>query len=486
MSLQPWSATERGARPPSPRGLPQLWYAVALVFACGVVFTTGAYAQFGTTDRQFHNQTSFPLEGQHRAVACESCHLSGVYKGTPNKCFDCHWVRRQDDRFKLQLGTQCEQCHRPVAWTAVQWNHGTMTAMPLNAAHQQLSCQSCHKGDSFRSSETSCFACHQRDFQTAQTPNHVAAGFPTTCEACHAPSATTFRGAMFDHNSSFPLIGAHALETCVSCHRTNVFKGTPRDCVGCHRDSYTRTTTPNHAAAGFPTTCETCHRPTDASWRGVGFNHNAVFALVGTHAQQTCATCHVNNVLKGTPRDCVGCHRDAYTRTTAPNHAAAGFPTTCETCHRATDTSWRGATFNHSTVFALVGRHAQVACATCHVNNVFKGTARDCVGCHRNNYTRTTSPSHTAAGFPTTCESCHRATDTSWTQGTFTHRFPITSGPHRTSCATCHTNTSSYQVFTCLTCHEHDRTRMDDKHRGRSGYRYDSLACYSCHQNGRS
>jgi hypothetical protein len=26
---------------------------------------------------------------------------------------------------------------------------------------------------------------------------------------------------------------------------------------------------------------------------------------------------------------------------------------------------------------------------------------------------------------------------------------------------------------------------MDDKHRNRNGYRYDSLACYQCHPNGR-
>ncbi|MEZ5289426.1 MAG: hypothetical protein R2712_32415, partial [Vicinamibacterales bacterium] len=71
-----------------------------------------------------------------------------------------------------------------------------------------------------------------------------------------------------------------------------------------------------------------------------------------------------------------------------------------------------------------------------------------------------------------------------WNQGTFNHRFPITSGPHRQSCSTCHQ--TSTQSFTCLVCHEHSQSRMDSEHRGRSGYRYDSLACYSCHPNGRS
>ena len=253
--------------------------------------------------------------------------------------------------------------------------------------------------------------------------------------------------------------------------------------MGCHRPAYDRTTTPNHAAAGFSIQCESCHRPTDTSFRGAGFNHNAIFALVGNHAQATCATCHTNNVYRGTPRDCVGCHRAAYDRTTTPNHASAGFSTQCESCHQASATSFRGAAFNHNSVFALAGRHATAACTTCHANSVYRGTPRTCVGCHLSNYDRTTSPSHRSAGFPTTCESCHRNSDTSWTQGVFSHRFPITSGPHRTACASCHTSSGSFSTFNCLTCHL--RPKMDDTHKERRGYRYESVACYGCHPTGR-
>jgi hypothetical protein len=298
-----------------------------------------------------------------------------------------------------------------------------------------------------------------------------------------ARAATGSQGAGFNHNSVFALVGQHAQTACATCHRNNVYRGTPRDCVGCHQDAYNRTTAPNHASAGFPTTCENCHRASDTSWRGSGFNHNSVFSLVGQHAQAACTACHVNSVYRGTPRDCAGCHITLYNQTTTPNHASAGFPTTCENCHRASDTSWRGAGFNHNSVFSLVGRHAQAACATCHRNNVYRGTPRDCAGCHIAQYNATRSPNHASSGFPTTCENCHRNSDTSWNQGTFNHRFPITSGPHRQSCSTCHQ--SSTASFTCLVCHEHSQSRMDDRHRGRAGYRYDSLACYSCHPNGR-
>jgi hypothetical protein len=104
------------------------------------------------------------------------------------------------------------------------------------------------------------------------------------------------------------------------------------------------------------------------------------------------------------------------------------------------------------------------------------------VGCHRALYDATRNPSHVAAGFPTGCDACHRATDTTWTQGRFTHRFPLT-GPHNRPCVECHTTPSSFQTFNCTTCH--GRSETDREHREVGAYRYDSVACYSCHPNGR-
>ena len=46
----------------------------------------------------------------------------------------------------------------------------------------------------------------------------------------------------------------------------------------------------------------------------------------GVHATQACATCHKNNVYKGTPRDCVGCHQPNYNATRNPNHAGGRLP----------------------------------------------------------------------------------------------------------------------------------------------------------------
>lgn len=536
----------------------------ALLAALFVALPEPVRAQFDTPNRSFHETASFRLEGRHATVACASCHLNGQYQGTPTTCYDCHWVRRRDDKYQTRLGTQCEQCHRPIAWSAVRWEHASTTGVALNASHRTMSCVSCHRDGNFNAGMVLCASCHRKDYDATKTPSHVAAGFSLNCESCHRPGDATWRtgGASdFNHNAIFPLMGVHATVSCVSCHRNNVFKVTGRECVSCHQSDYNSTRNPSHAAAGLSTACETCHRPTDPQWRGGGgtpFNHNAVFALVGVHATQACGSCHVNNVFKGTQRECVGCHQgdynaarnpnhvaagfstacdschratDAqwrggapfnhnavfqlvgvhatqecaschrnnvfkgtartcigchqqqYNATQRPNHAAAGFNTACETCHRATDARWEGAVFNHSSVFPLVGVHASQACASCHRNNVYKGTARTCVGCHQSDYNATRNPNHAATGFPTTCESCHRGTDTGWDQGRFSHTwFPLT-GPHNRPCAQCHTTPNVFAQFSCTACHARGET--DGHHRQVGGYRYDSVACYSCHPNGR-
>jgi hypothetical protein len=458
---------------------------VLLALALGLCFPATARAQWDTPSRAFHKDTAFPLDGRHLTTPCASCHINGVTKGTPTSCATCHWVRRQDDPYRTRLGTACEQCHRTSSWAAVKWEHGAATGMPLNLAHKTLDCAGCHKNRVFTAANSACVTCHRKDFDRTTNPNHAAAGFSTQCTECHKVSDATFAGLAFNHNAHFPLVGQHAIQNCASCHTGGRYQGTPRDCIGCHKDDFDRTAAPNHAAAGFSTTCEGCHRPTDPSWRGTAINHNAVFPLVGQHGVQNCVACHAGNRYKGTPRDCVGCHRTDYDRTSRPNHAVAGISTMCDTCHKANDASWLGVGLDHNQFFPLIGRHAAANCAACHSTGAYKGTPRDCYSCHRSQYDRTTTPSHIAARFPTTCESCHKAGDTAWNQGKFSHTwFPITSGKHAgNACSACHQNANDYTQFTCLTCH--GRTKMDSEHKGRTGYRYDSIACYSCHPTGR-
>jgi hypothetical protein len=182
----------------------------------------------------------------------------------------------------------------------------------------------------------------------------------------------------------------------------------------------------------------------------------------------------------------VGCHLTDYNGTRDPNHITAGFPTTCDTCHRFSVSSWDQGVFSH-TSFPLAGTHSTQPCANCHTSGVYSGTPRTCVGCHLTAYNASRNPNHVAAGFPTTCDLCHRFADTSWGQATFNHTgFPIATGRHSGNpCNACHTNPAVFQVFSCTTnCH--DRGETDGHHREVAGYRYDSLACYACHPQGRA
>jgi len=215
------------------------------------------------------------------------------------------------------------------------------------------------------------------------------------------------------------------------------------------------------------------------------FDHAATrFALTGAHRAVPCNACHADGVYRGKSTDCYACHRLSYEATRNPPHASAGFGLTCTNCHSTT--AWLGAVFNHSaTQFPLTGAHTTTTCVSCHGDGVYDGKSTDCYSCHRADYTNSTSPNHASAGFPTACVSCHSTT--TWLGATFNHDaswFPIYSGKHRgrwTSCAQCHPSSSDFRQFTCLTCHEHNKTQMDDTHKDKAGYRYESLQCYACH-----
>ncbi len=432
--------------------------------------------------RAFHKDTIFPLEGRHLTTPCGACHLKGVTKGTPNRCFDCHWIRHKDDKYETRLGNECGDCHRPTSWTAVIWNHGQATGFVLGGAHATLQCQTCHKNNVFTGLSPVCASCHQADYDATRNPNHAAAGFPTTCENCHRVTDSSWSQAHFDHATLFPLVGAHATQPCQACHTNNRFAGTPTDCYSCHKSNYDGTRNPNHVAAGFPTTCDTCHHPTDTTWTQSTFNHATLYPLVGVHATQPCAACHANNRYPGTPTLCSGCHIDKYNATTTPKHSAAGFPTTCDTCHKATDADWLQGSFNHATFFQLVGVHSAQPCSACHANNRFPGTPTLCSGCHIDKYNATTTPPHSSAGFPTTCDTCHKATDATWQQGVFSHAsFYALVGVHATQpCGACHVNNVYQGTPTlCSGCHIDKYNATTNPNHVSAGF---PTTCDTCHK----
>ena len=451
----------------------------ALKNACASCHTTSGWT---STAVSFHQKTDFPLTGRHISVPCASCHLAGVVKGTPKDCFICHWMRREDDRYRTRLGTRCEECHKTTTWMGVRWDHGARTGLPLNGRHAALGCESCHKNGTFVGTSSDCYSCHQQDYTETRNPPHASAGFPTVCQICHNPADAAFSQGKFDHNTSYPLVGIHAGQACAACHKNNLYRGTSRDCYGCHRADYERTKQPVHTAAGFPTACEICHKPTDPGWDRAIFNHSTSYPLVGVHATQSCDACHKNAVYRGTPSDCYGCHRTEYDRAQNPAHDAAGFPTSCETCHRATDAAWTQGSFNHASTYALAGVHSTQPCAACHTGGIYKGTTRDCYGCHRTSYDQTRNPPHATSGFSTACDTCHRAADAAWTQGSFNHASTYALvGVHSTQpCAACHIN-GIYKGTPrdCYGCHRTSYDQTRNPNHAASGF---STACETCHR----
>lgn len=434
-----------------------------------------------------HNtQTKFALTGSHVSLQCNQCHTGGSYASAPTQCVGCHLTNFQQTTSPNHAATgipqTCVQCHNTSNWGSGQFDH-SKTAFPLTGAHVSVGCMQCHASGTYIGTPTQCSACHLAKFQQTTNPNHVSSGFPQTCEQCH--NTTSWLTATFNHNATkFPLTGAHVNVACTQCHTGSNFAATPTDCYSCHNQSFKTTTNPNHVAAGFPTDCSVCH--STASWAGATFDHSkTAFPLTGAHVPLACSSCHASGQFATLSTTCVSCHLTNFQKTTNPNHITSGFPTDCQVCHNTA--AWVPSSFDHSkTVFPLTGAHIKVACSSCHIAGRYAGTPTDCYSCHKSQYQTVANPNHVAAAFPTTCQTCHNTT--AWTGATFSHTwFPIYSGTHAgkwTTCADCHTNAANYAVFTCISCHAHDKTTTDAHHSGVRNYVYSTTSCYSCHRNG--
>ncbi len=426
-----------------------------------------------------HDKTNFPLIGKHRTVPCSDCHLKGVIEGTPISCEACHWYRKPDDRYKLQLGIQCGDCHTPTDWKQIKpgaWEHGNVTGFMLEGIHKSMDCIQCHVDGLFKKQPHECYDCHRENFERTQSPDHRAAHFPTDCRVCHH-SMVTWAGAQFDH-SHFPLRGSHASADCTACHKNNLFTGLPSQCVDCHLDNYNNAKDPDHIKSGFPTDCTICHGIEAISWDGAGFLHST-FILKGNHKTTSCSNCHKNGVYAGTSSLCAECHINEYNNTKNPNHKLVGYSTDCERCHGSEAITWEGAVLDHSK-FPLNGKHKVTACTDCHKNGVYTGTPSLCVNCHQADYDKTQNPNHKQAGYSTDCERCHGFGAESWYGAIVDHSFFPLNGKHKTSaCTDCHKNGVYKGTPTeCVGCHLTDYNNTTDPNHKQAGF---STVCSNCH-----
>jgi hypothetical protein len=482
-----------------------------LAIPCENCHTSAGWRPIRAVPEFDHNKTNYPLRGMHEKVQCVQCHARPVFTDVGKNCADCH-----ADIHRRQMGSNCAQCHTVQGWNIATQNvKDHQNRFPLLGTHAAVPCDSCHKSAAvgqFLGLSTQCDSCHLKDWQNTTNPNHPSAGpafASSNCQGCHL--FDTWLGAKFDHTSTgFALTNGHANVPCVSCHINNNYNLTiaPTDCgnSGCHLTTWQQTNNPKHSSAG-PTfalaNCTNCHNT--VSWTASTFDHSTTgFALTNGHANVPCASCHINNNYNLTiaPTDCgnSGCHLTTWQQTNNPTHSSAGptFATAnCTNCHNTV--SWTTSTFDHSTTgFLLTQGHANVPCASCHINNNYNLTIAptNCgnAGCHLTTWQQTNNPVHSTSGAAfaaANCSTCH--TPAGWDSASFDHSttgFALIGthmSPSPTPCASCHiSNNYTLSSADCLTCHQTDWNKTQAlggnvPNHITSNFPSSAAACSSCH-----
>ncbi len=233
-------------------------------------------ATFEATD---HDRTGYPLEGAHRAVACSECHANDpkLAKRVPPKlardlkrkkrpllistvvfdlprakdgCVACHQNPHGKQFAERIRKDGCESCHASAeSFAKVRFDHDRETRFPLDGAHREAACGSCHVAEKngrpvqYAGVAMECAACHE-DVHAGQL---AAADGKTDCATCHGTDAFT-PTPRFRHEppmASFRLDGKHVDVACEACHpevevapgvRTRRYVGLPDTCAGCHAD----------------------------------------------------------------------------------------------------------------------------------------------------------------------------------------------------------------------------------------------------------
>ena len=418
-----------------------------------------------TRSRFDHARARFSLAGAHRTVACEKCHVSGVFRGLHfETCSSCHMGPHRH-----ALGPSCTSCHNVDRWTTRTIEHDR-TGFALVGAHARVPCERCHVAGIVKAiASDRCSACHANPHRESLKED---------CRKCH--TETGFRGATFDHaaRTKFPLVGKHDGLACRKCHtsisaddvppalRVIDFSGARAACVSCHKDQH---------KGEFGNQCDACHRP--ATFKTAGFVHpGAQEFFGGRHAALVCARCHVPGPRSTSPVSapmaavrpakapstaCTSCHADVH---------LGQVGTACESCHTVEAPKFAPLRFSHDrTAFALNGKHRTAECAKCHVSETrafpagtgtarrFKPMPAACGSCHKDPH---------LGQADSRCETCH--VTTSFRLLAYTHRGleDFFGGFHgRLPCKSCHpTETGQFPAGygttirlkvgrTCRSCH---------------------------------
>ena len=299
-----------------------------------------------------HDQTRYPLRGAHNAVLCDACHSTRLGGTRPKfaRCADCHQDAHAGVATVQAKPVDCAVCHAVTAFEPSTWPRAAhqSTRYPLEGAHLQATCASCHTrapagaaesaalGSArvrIRPSSGRCVDCHH-DPHAGRFAEGGARPHPGGCRACH--SLAEFQPSTYDGRAhatgTFPLEGAHMAVPCQRCHgeltqprrgsslrsgehRVLRFDDKERVCADCHDDAH-RGQFRSRADHGA---CEACH-DAESFTPARKFDHNrdARFRLQGAHARTPCAACHRPGpagadgtravTYRPTPMRCESCH----------------------------------------------------------------------------------------------------------------------------------------------------------------------------------
>ena len=387
-----------------------------------------------------HLSTGFELDGVHRDLPCESCHLNAIFKGTPRNCGLCHITG------------------------------STYNATPKTPTHIQSTnnCAACHDTLSFRPSihfdhaevMGSCVSCHNGTLAQGKGPNHIQTS--NACEVCHTVMSWNPPKAV-DH-TQIPLAVSGF---CIVCHNGTTASGQNK----------------GHIVTALE--CGDCHLTT--TWLGANFDHTGI--------RTGCLSCHNGTKAVGkqsahmpTSNLCENCHTTGIGTKTPSwvpskfDHTQAANPNTCLPCHSGSQTLVGGSHVSGQPQNHVPLNSSTADCVTCHANTPAAETwtvlsadiaklhqgldVHNCLLCHGGEtfagvpapYTPMTisgvsptkkaplAPPHIPVLGGTDCSACHGAAYTAGGFGPATAMSATTHKSVSTTCDTCHDTGKSFYV----------------------------------------
>ena len=419
--------------------------ALALMCLCLLLSVQVVRAQAQASAGYDHAATSFPLLGSHEAVRCETCHIKGIFKGTPKVCSECHLPGNQRDAVAMTskhipITTGCESCHNVSSFGAVQFNHSMVNTN---------TCANCHDGVRTR----------------GLSATHIPIG-NISCGACHSTVAF-IPVPLFDHGL---LKGMSPAPGCASCHNGITAKGmpanhlprsSPAQCASCHIAStavYTSFAGGQMDHTGLTSGCADCHGPSVVAGQFAGITSIVVMpptspAGPGSHIPSsiTCESCHIGSMPTGlVAANAALTPPGSGFATPAPSGAQihAGVTGGCSSCHE-TSMVWMGMSAYPVSPATLVAKaqyrgfqlRPMTVASSYTVADADHPTTGDCSQCHAGTSyfagDGTKPLNHIPTAANASCTACHTVPG-DWaampTQANIHANAPSTTG----NCAQCH------------------------------------------------